>query len=232
MKRDYLQPKDAPRNLTGQRFGALVVVRQGERGLGRQRWVVRCDCGSPEQVAPRSALLRGAKLSCGCRRRDRMGALNASHRMCTTPTYLAWRGAIGRCENQSGVGWHNYGARGIRVCERWRGGFEAFLADMGERPSKDHSLDRIDNERGYDCGRCNDCAARGAGPNCRWATRTEQGRNRRTNQVLELNGQRACVAEWAERIGVPAGIIFGRLYRGWSVEKALAEPYQPRRGAP
>jgi hypothetical protein len=104
----------------------------------------------------------------------------------------------------------DYRDRGISVCERWQS-FENFLADMGERPPG-KTIDRIDNDRGYEPG------------NCRWATPTEQQNNKRTNHRLAFNGETLTVCEWADRVGVNRMTLFGRLRTGWSVEKALTTP--------
>jgi hypothetical protein len=102
----------------------------------------------------------------------------------------------------------NYRDRGITVCERWRT-FENFLADMGERPSRLYSLDRIDVNGNYEPG------------NCRWATRTEQMRNKRTNVMVEYRGRRMCLKAATDLAGVPYGRAQARLARGCSAEEAL-----------
>lgn len=132
-----------------------------------------------------------------------------------TPTYLAWESMIRRCEMPSQESYPLYGGRGIKVCTRWHD-FAAFLADVGEKPAG-MSLDRIDGSRGYEPG------------NCRWATMKQQQRNRRGNRFLEHCGERLTVAEWAERVGVPSATIRSRIDRyGWTVERALTEPYRTR----
>ena len=108
-------------------------------------------------------------------------------------------------------GYADYGGRGIMVCDRWRTSFEAFYADMGPRPSPQHSLDRIDNDGNYEPG------------NCRWATRKEQQRNRRQCHIIEAFGDRCTVTEWAERMGVDPRILFYRIKR-MSIEDALTRP--------
>ena len=119
---------------------------------------------------------------------------------------------IQRCENPRVKEYRWYGARGVRVCDRWRKSFAAFRDDMGERPSPRHSLDRINMDGAYEKA------------NCRWATPTQQNRNRRANRILEHAGVRLSVAEWAERLGVPARRIYCRLSKGWSAERALTAP--------
>lgn len=125
--------------------------------------------------------------------------------------YRAWEAAKRRCENPADQAFPNYGGRGIRMCDRWSWSAAAFLADMGEPPAG-RTIERIDNERGYEPG------------NVRWATRTEQARNRRTSRRLELRGRVLSMAEWAEETGIPSSAIQGRLKQGWSVERALTEP--------
>ena len=115
-----------------------------------------------------------------------------------------------RCSNEKDANYHNYGGRGISVCERWHS-FENFLADMGERPSKIHSLDRFPDKNGN------------YGPdNCRWATPKEQMRNVRYNRMITFNGETYCTAQWAEKLGISAYNIYSRLKRGMSIEQVMS----------
>lgn len=115
-----------------------------------------------------------------------------------------------RCQVAGNSRWDYYGARGIQVSDRWDN-FEAFFEDMGECPSG-MSLERIDNDKGYEPG------------NCRWATLKEQARNQRTNRLIECRGELRCLAEWSEITGLHRTVIFGRLKRGWPPERAIFEP--------
>ena len=121
-----------------------------------------------------------------------------------------WMGMRCRCSNEGGVAFKHYGGRGIVVCERWES-FDAFASDMGERPSRDHSLDRIDNDGPY------------SPENCRWATMAEQTRNKRSNVFLTLNGETLIVADWAARTGIPHWTIRRRKRAGWTDERSLTE---------
>ena len=118
---------------------------------------------------------------------------------------------ISRCQNPNDAQFWKYGRRGINVCDRWLS-FETFLADMGERPNKSFSLDRIDNDGDYEPG------------NCRWATRKEQARNRRSSMFIEYDGTRMTAIEWSERTGIPHDTLRKRIYAGWPVEDALCTP--------
>lgn len=124
------------------------------------------------------------------------------------PDYGVWCGMLYRCRNSRDK---NYGGRGIAVCERWqgRGGYHRFIEDMGPRPSPSHTLDRIDNSKGY-------CPE-----NCRWATPKEQNRNMRTNRFITFGGETKCVVDWAEEAGLRPWTLIRRLDRGWPMNKAL-----------
>jgi hypothetical protein len=113
-----------------------------------------------------------------------------------------------RCSDPNAYQYHRYGGRGIKVCARWKC-FENFLADMGERPSKAHSLDRIDNDKGY------------SPKNCRWATRKEQGRNCATNRRVTFRGRTLTVIEWSEMTGISQDVLLSRFNNGWSIRRAL-----------
>lgn len=131
-----------------------------------------------------------------------------------SPEYIIWRNMRGRCSNPGNNRYATYGARGISVCERWDRDFLNFLEDMGRRPSPKHSLERIDNDQGY------------FPENCRWATRKEQARNRRSSRFLDFNGQTRTSAEWSELTGISQGTLHARLKSGWPVERALTQPVQ------
>lgn len=135
-----------------------------------------------------------------------------------TTTHRIWKGIVARCTIQSASGYANYGGRGITVCERWRNSFANFLADMGERPSENHSIERIDYNAGY------------SPENCRWATRIEQNRNTRANRKLTIFGETKCLSEWAEQYGINEASIRRRLDSGWSECDAVTSPIgsQPR----
>ena len=126
-------------------------------------------------------------------------------------TYISWRDMKRRCLRSSCAEWKHYGGRGIALDPRWWE-FKNFLEDMGRRPSSDHSIDRIDNDGNYEPS------------NCRWATRSEQARNRRSSRFLEFGGRRITLAEWAEEIGIDKRTLHIRLKAGWSIERALTEP--------
>ena len=116
-----------------------------------------------------------------------------------------------RCSDSNVPCWDYYGGRGVKVCKSWES-YEEFLADMGRRPSSAHSLDRIDSNGDY------------IPENCRWATKTEQTRNRRNNRFLSHNGETKSVAEWCEQLGLSTGTVDARLFRGWSDSEALKRP--------
>lgn len=121
-----------------------------------------------------------------------------------------------RCVNTKNARFKDYGGRGITVCESWKGSFESFINDMGRRPSKEYSLDRIDNDKGY------------SPENCRWTTRKEQQRNMRSNITIEYLGQTKCLAEWSEITGIPQCTITTRIKRGWSEKEAITQPHDRR----
>jgi hypothetical protein len=155
---------------TGERYGLLVVQRLVDNGGGPRRWLCLCDCGG-DTVVTTADLRRttGPTRSCGCL----LAATHTTHGHYVngqrTPTYLSWTSMRTRCSRSYGNAWKYYGARGIKVCDRWLDSFENFLEDMGERPDG-KTLDRIDVDGNYEPG------------NCRWATPKEQSANRRVSR--------------------------------------------------
>lgn len=169
-------------DLTGQQCGRWTVLSPGKsQGRGERYWTCRCECGTIREVRG-NGLRDGTSRSCGCLTRDEAAARCARHNMASSPEYRAWAGAKYRCQNSKNPSYRHYGARGITMCDRWSESFEAFLVDMGRRPSPQHSIDRINNDGNYEPG------------NCRWATREEQNNNLRRTQATGDALRRA----WAE----------------------------------
>jgi len=217
-------------NLTGQTFGRIHVIDRAEE---RRHWRCVCSCGT-ELVSDTTALRSGNTKSCGCLAREALGRRRKhgeSERGRVTPEFKAWLNIKQRCENPHERSFRNYGARGVYICGGWRESFAAFLAAVGRRPDDDHSIDRIDNDGAYTCGRCAQCAERGAPMNCKWSTLSEQNCNRRGNRKVTAHGETLTIAEWARKTGIPHETITARLRRGASDEDALsARPPDKRRG--
>lgn len=220
MVRFYMLRKYEPIEI-GQRFNKLVAI--GEREPSRyavRSW--RCDCGTFIEARDHAVRTGGTK-SCGCLQRQRAAAsLRATrlrHGMSNTPEYRAWAKMLARCNNPNDGSWRNYGARGIAVAPEW-GTFDRFFADMGSRPSANHSLDRVDNEAPYSAA------------NCRWATREQQVRNRRVSLTFDADGCPASLTEIAAAHGLKYHTLYNRIRReGLTLEQALAKPSRrsPRR---
>lgn len=190
-------------HLTGLRIGRLTVLAPtGAKKRGHHVWLCRCDCGSEAEVT--SDALTSKRMptrSCGCLHRERAGDLHRTHGKCGTPTYRTWTDMISRCENRARDNYARYGGRGIRVCERWRNSFEAFLSDMGERPVG-KTIDRVASDGNYEPG------------NCQWATAHEQGANKRNNIAVERNGVTRTLAEWSRLTGLNRSTLYNRARRG------------------
>lgn len=215
-------------DLTGRVFGRLTVCHfVGYTGPQyRATWVCRCDCGIECRVVGSQLTKRsgsGTK-SCGCLLREVIGARYRTHGLKKTALYNIWAQMKARCLNPKSDPYDDYGGRGIRVCKEWGQSFEAFARKLGKRPSPGHSIDRIDNNGHYSCGECEECTANGWPFNCRWATRSEQSRNRRSNRLVEWGGEKLTVSEWAERTGINRDVLLGRLNAGWSVDRVMSSP--------
>ena len=183
-------------DFTPETYGRLTTIGpkfrlpSGKQGGYAACQVCLCTCGNITVVYV-SNLGRGHTESCGCLHSEKITQKFHRHG-CSgkTDEYITWASMQGRCGNPNNQKYYRYGGRGIRVCDRWQEpngqGFINFLADMGHRPSKKHSIDRIDNDGHYEPS------------NCKWNTNSNQARNRRTSHLLTFNGKTQCLAAWAE----------------------------------
>lgn len=215
-------------DLTDQRFERLVA-REYERRGKTLWWRCDCDCGASVWVRSQD-LRRKSTRSCGCLQEETRRLTLIKHGHTANGNYTAewktWNGIVGRTSsgNANDANYRKYGARGVRMCDGWRLDFEKFFRDLGPKPGPNFSVDRIDNARGYECGSCDDCKARGATPNCEWRTYRDQALNRRTTRWITYQGRTMCMKDWANELGVHPALILRRLQRGWDVERALTEP--------
>lgn len=199
----------------GSRYGRLLVVSRDTEPskYAHARWLCVCDCGNTTTVLSTN-LRRGSTTSCGCYKISRIVETNTKHGRTGSAELNTFMGMNSRCLNAKGKDFKRYGGRGITVCDRWHrdtpGAFENFLADMGERPSLEHSIDRMDNDGPY------------SPENCRWAVQKTQQNNKRSNTILTFGGKAQNVTQWAEELGMKRSKIYYRLRRGWSVEDALS----------
>ncbi len=199
-------------NLVGERFGRLVVVERAASPNNNARWKCRCDCGRFSTVYGMD-LRKGKQISCGCAQAER----RFKHGMARSPVYRVWIQMRSRCSNPNDLSWHNYGGRGITVCDEWNESFERFMADMGPRP-KGYQIERIDNNLGY------------SPSNCTWATAKQQRNNQRNNRIIEVDGVKKTMQQWADDLGLSRSTVRSRIERyGWDVKSAVTLPTQAGR---
>lgn len=210
-----IQIDDAPlpnkwiKDYRGQRFNRLTVIAfERVRPRGGAVWRCRCDCGN-ETTTTAHDMRVGHTQSCGCQGRERSAAARRTHGMTGTPVYKIWKGIRVRCYNPNSAIYPHYGGRGIVMCDRWRESFEAFFADMGERPPG-HSVERIDNDGPY------------SPENCEWAAKVTQMNNMRSNHCITYQGKTQSLADWARELGIDYHRLRARIERGVPVERAFS----------
>lgn len=140
------------------------------------------------------------------KKRNEKGVFVKTHGMSFSSEYKSWSSMKKRCLSPD-LKHEKY--RGLLTYQKWIDSFDEFLKDMGKKPTSKHTIERIDNSKGY------------YPENCKWATRSEQNRNYSLNRLLEYKDKKMCVTEWAEFLNIPRHRIFNRLQKGWDVEKAL-----------
>lgn len=193
----------------GQRFGRLTIIEEIERiriftgGRSRlyRRFRCLCDCQN-EIIARLEPLMAGKLSSCGCLPAELLGNLRRTHGMSGCPEHRIWKAMINRTNNPNNPAYGDYAGRGILVCERWKN-FANFYTDMGPRPSPQHTIERLNNDQGYNPS------------NCEWRTRKDQARNRRSSVFVTYDGKRYLLAELCDRLNFTYSVANHRKLRGW-----------------
>lgn len=222
-------------DISGKRFGRLVAIEYAGKITSEispttiSLWKCKCDCGN--QITVRyPALISGNTRSCGCLLDESRKINNVNKRRSVShdfvfegnldnhPLRFIWKSMLMRCNNPHVKNYNNYGGRGIKVCDRWSGdlGFENFVKDMGERPTLNHTLDRIDVNGNYEPS------------NCRWATTEQQMNNRTDNSRIILNGESITCAQLCKRYGFYYTWVAHQLRAGIDINFIIKKQLRPK----
>jgi hypothetical protein len=174
--------------LLDKKFGRLTVVSKNPEGTKSRstRWDCICDCGGKTTVRG-DYLVKGDVSSCGCLQKERTKEANTTHGMSDVPEYKIWKIMIQRCNNPKYIQYHDYGGKGITVCERWLNSFQDFITDLGKRPGKGYRLKRTDTNKNYELN------------NCAWIIGTERTSNKTKTKVKEIGNN--VMSEWTKYFG-------------------------------
>ena len=236
LRQEKLQQGLRPQNdLTGKRFGRWLVesfvgTRKKPGSYQCTLWQCVCDCGTQKIVAGYS-MVSGDSQSCGCHAREVSRKVNTTHGASVDPViggrnylYDLWRDFRGRCNNPKAKSFKNYGGRGISYYPAWDNCavfVHDVVAEIGHRPNRTYSFDRINNNGNYEPG------------NIRWSTYAEQNRNKRTTHNITINDETMCLTDWATRCGQTPERVNVRINRlGWTPEEALGLVQRAKRQRP
>lgn len=187
-----------------QKYYSLLFIEKIKSPLS----LFQCECGKYVKARIRDVKL-GRTKSCGCKKGFYISLNRKTHGDSWSKEHVVWMSMKSRCYNPNNISYPNYGGRGIKVCDRWLNSFENFLADMGEKPSSEYSIDRIDVNGDY------------SPQNCKWATRLEQSRNRRNRVYITYNNDTKTVQEWSAITNISVATLRDRVRNGWSAERTL-----------
>ena len=197
----------------GQIIGECVYLREADSPKLR-RCEFECRCGKVF-TADLADVKRKRIQSCGCYNLQRVQETHTRHgqskRGQVSKEYNTYAAMLSRCYNPNNKKYVDYGGRGILVCSKWLQSFENFYADMGSKPTPEYTIDRVDNDAGY------------SPENCRWATQSEQCRNRRSNRMIEYKGELKTLIDWSETVEIEWKVLDDRLRRKWPIERAFTE---------
>ena len=196
-----------PRDLTGQKFGRLTVLRQAPdkikpSGAHSKMWECKCDCGNIKIIS-RSSLVSGDTVSCGCYHKEHAHDYGKKHGLTNTKLYTKWSGIVQRCTNPNAIHYDMYGGRGITICDEWRNDFYSFYSWSIENGYKDGlTIDRIANNKGY------------YPENCRWTDLETQANNTRRNHYITYNNETKTLTQWARLLNVNVETLRYRVNHG------------------
>lgn len=198
-------------DMSGKRFSSIVAIRPtGVCSSGDTKWLFECDCGVLFEANGYYAR-SGKVTTCPSCSAERVRLASVKHGKSETPEFFTWTDIQTRCHNKNATSYKDYGGRGIVVCARWRESFEAFLTDMGKRPTPKHSIDRLNNNGNYEPG------------NCRWATNFEQANNKRNTHLLTIDGVTKPLSQWAKESGLSLGTMWQREKSGITGRDLISE---------
>lgn len=188
-------------DMAGTTVNGVLVIAKVESRQDRAAWLCRCACGANFNAVGTRLRLGRTK---GCAQCSKLSARTAvtKHGLVGTREYNSYNAMKSRCLNPKDKRYSRYGGRGISICDRWLESFVNFIEDMGMQPSREHSIERIDGDKGYEPG------------NCVWATRVEQANNRSNNTLIEIGGRTQTITRWARESGVSRTVILNRMKRG------------------
>ena len=199
-------------DITGQRFGRLVVLERCGTVHGQALWLCKCDCGNEARIRG-SCLRRGESKSCGCLASELASSRLRTHGKSKTRLFKIWSCMKERCLKPYHKSYADYGGRGITICDKWTSNFEAFFQwAMSNGYSETLSIDRIDTNGNYEPS------------NCKWSNAMEQANNRRSSRKLYFDGQEKTISEWAATRGLHPDTLLRRLKNGWSTSDAILTP--------
>lgn len=187
----------------GQKYYDLTVIGFVDNKANSAKCKFLCKCGN-ETTVRATYVLSGNTKSCGCRKKPHGGT--------SSPEHTSWKAMISRCRRKSDKSYSKYGGRGIKVCKEWIDSYKNFLDHIGPRPSKSHTLDRIDVNGNYEPG------------NVRWATSKQQARNRRDNVLIAIGDEKHCFSEWCEIMGISVRTVQSRTRKGIPFHMAVSTP--------
>jgi hypothetical protein len=205
-------------DITGQKYGRLIVLEFAGTHKRNALWKCRCECGNEKVIAGRN-LKNGNVKSCGCLRSEKTISRNYKHGEINTHLYKIFNQMRNRCNNPNHKDFKDYGGRGIEVCQEWND-ISAFLLFRDWAISQGYkdglSIDRRENDKGY------------SPDNCRWVTVKEQNNNKRNNHLITYSGETKTLAQWATDRNIPRDILYSRIKLGWSLEDAFTKPIKGR----
>lgn len=200
-------------DITGKKYGMLTVIRRAENApKGISRWECKCDCGNI--IIVRGGNLKNGNVkSCGCLK-SIFNKSRSAHGMSNTRLYQTWINMKARCYRKTHPAYKNYGARGIKVCDKWRNSFKTFAEwSLANGYTDDLTIERIDNDRDYEPD------------NCKWICFGEQAENRRTNLNITYHNETHNLSEWCKLFNMDYNLVYNRIHKNkWDFERAISEP--------